>query len=109
MATVKKYNLAGVSTSVELGKQGSYITGNASAIGFYTSGDALQKIAIAHVNKYPATGSLFGPNVLAKNSIFGNIPSSATAWRILGAPTSDAIPLDIVDLLKKMKNKKSEN
>lgn len=47
MATVKKYNLAGVSTNVELGKQGSYITGNSSAIGFYTSGDALQKIAIA--------------------------------------------------------------
>ena len=40
MATVKQYNLAGVSTNVELGKQGSYITGNASAIGFYTSGDA---------------------------------------------------------------------
>jgi|TARA_R110002153_G_scaffold30603_1_gene93901 hypothetical protein len=48
MATVKKYNLAGVSTSLELGKQGSYISGNASAIGFYTSGDALQKIAIAN-------------------------------------------------------------
>ncbi len=48
MATVKKYNLAGVSTSVELGKQESYITGNTSAIGFYTSGDALQKIAIAN-------------------------------------------------------------
>jgi len=48
MATVKKYNLAGVSTSVELGKQGSYITGNADAIGFYTSGDALQKVAIAN-------------------------------------------------------------
>ena len=48
MATVKKYNLAGVSTSLELGKQGSYISGNSSAIGFYTSGDALQKIAIAN-------------------------------------------------------------
>jgi len=48
MATVKKYNLAGVSTSLELGKQGSYITGNSSAIGFYTTGDALQKIAIAN-------------------------------------------------------------
>ena len=47
MATVKKYNLAGVSTSLELGKQGSYISGNSDAIGFYTSGDALQKIAIA--------------------------------------------------------------
>ena len=47
MATVKKYNLAGVSTSLEPGKQGSYISGNSSAIGFYTSGDALQKIAIA--------------------------------------------------------------
>jgi glyoxylate utilization-related uncharacterized protein len=48
MATVKKYNLAGLSTNVELGKQGSYLTGNATAIGFYTSGDALQKIAIAN-------------------------------------------------------------
>lgn len=48
MATVKKYNLAGVSTNLELGKQGSYIAGNASAIGFYTSGDALQKLAIAN-------------------------------------------------------------
>ena len=48
MATVKKYNLAGVGANVELGKQGSYISGNASAIGFYTSGDALQKIAIAN-------------------------------------------------------------
>jgi hypothetical protein len=48
MATVKKYNLAGVSANVELGKQGSYIAGNANAIGFYTSGDALQKIAIAN-------------------------------------------------------------
>ena len=41
MATVKKYNLAGVGANVELGKQGSYLAGNASAIGFYTSGDAL--------------------------------------------------------------------
>jgi hypothetical protein len=56
MATVKKYNLAGVSTSLELGKQGSYITGNADAIGFYTSGDALQKIAIA--NASASTGAV---------------------------------------------------
>ena len=56
MATVKKYNLAGVSTQIELGKQGSYITGNSSAIGFYTSGDALQKIAIA--NATAATGAV---------------------------------------------------
>ena len=48
MATVKKYNLAGVGANVELGKQGSYIAGNASAIGFYTSGDALQKLAVAN-------------------------------------------------------------
>ena len=48
MATVKKYNLAGLGANVELGKQGSYIAGNASAIGFYTSGDALQKVAIAN-------------------------------------------------------------
>ena len=48
MATVIKYNLAGVGANVELGKQGSYIAGNASAIGFYTSGDALQKIAVAN-------------------------------------------------------------
>tara|TARA_B100000073_G_scaffold334066_1_gene326188 strand:- start:175 stop:780 length:606 start_codon:yes stop_codon:yes gene_type:complete len=56
MATVKKYNLAGVSTNLELGKQGSYITGNSSAIGFYTSGDALQKIAIA--NATASTGAV---------------------------------------------------
>ena len=56
MATVKKYNLAGVSTSLELGKQGSYITGNSSAIGFYTSGDELQKIAIA--NATASTGAV---------------------------------------------------
>lgn len=56
MATVKKYNLAGVSTSLELGKQGSYITGNSSAIGFYTSGDELQKIAIA--NATSSTGAV---------------------------------------------------
>jgi len=56
MATVKKYNLAGVSTSLELGKQGSYISGNSDAIGFYTSGDELQKIAIA--NATAATGAV---------------------------------------------------
>jgi hypothetical protein len=48
MPTVKKYNLAGLNANVELGKQGSYIAGNASAIGFYTSAGALQKIAIAN-------------------------------------------------------------
>jgi len=48
MAAVKKYNLAGLNANVELGKQGSYISGNASAIGFYTSAGALQKIAIAN-------------------------------------------------------------
>ena len=46
--SVKNYGIAGASTTVELGKQGSYIAGNATAIGFYTSGDALQKIAIAN-------------------------------------------------------------
>jgi hypothetical protein len=45
---IKKYNLAGLNANVELGKQGSYISGNASAIGFYTSAGALQKIAIAN-------------------------------------------------------------
>lgn len=48
MAAVKKYNLTGLNANVELGKQGSYIAGNASAIGFYTSAGALQKIAIAN-------------------------------------------------------------
>lgn len=48
MASVKKYNLAGVAANVELGKKGSYIAGNADAIGFYTSGGALQKLAIAN-------------------------------------------------------------
>ncbi len=45
---IKKYNLAGLNANVELGKQGSYIAGNASAIGFYTSAGALQKIAVAN-------------------------------------------------------------
>jgi hypothetical protein len=45
---IKKYNLAGLSANVELGKQGSYIAGNATAIGFYTSAGALQKISIAN-------------------------------------------------------------
>lgn len=48
MASVKKYNLAGLSANVELGKQGSYISANADAIGFYTSAGALQKLAIAN-------------------------------------------------------------
>ena len=48
MATVKKYNLAGLNANVELGKQGSYITGGASEIGFYANGGALQKLKIAN-------------------------------------------------------------
>lgn len=48
MAQIKKYNLAGVSANVELGKQGSYITGTANAIGFYANGGALQKLEIAN-------------------------------------------------------------
>lgn len=48
MATIKKYNLAGLSANVELGKQGSYITGSANVIGFYANGGALQKLEIAN-------------------------------------------------------------
>jgi len=48
MAKVKKYNLAGVSANVELGKQGSYISGSANAIGFYANGGSLQKLEIAN-------------------------------------------------------------
>ena len=48
MATVKKYNLAGLNANVELGKQGSYITGGANEIGFYANGGALQKLKIAN-------------------------------------------------------------
>lgn len=48
MATVKKYNLGGLSANVELGKQGSYITGSANVIGFYANGGALQKLEIAN-------------------------------------------------------------
>jgi hypothetical protein len=47
MATVKKYNLAGLNANVELGKQGSYITGSSGEIGFYANGGALQKLKIA--------------------------------------------------------------
>lgn len=48
MASVKKYNLAGLNANVELGKQGSYITGSANVIGFYANGGALQKLEIAN-------------------------------------------------------------
>lgn len=48
MATVKRYNLAGLNANVELGKQGSYISANANVVGFYTSSDVLQKIEIAN-------------------------------------------------------------
>lgn len=48
MATVKKYNLAGLGANVELGKRGSYIASNASVVGFYTSAGALQNIEIAN-------------------------------------------------------------
>lgn len=48
MASVKKYNLEGVAANVELGKKGSYIAGTANSIGFYTSGNALQKLSIAN-------------------------------------------------------------
>lgn len=47
MATIKKYNLAGLNANVELGKKGSYITGSANAIGFYANGGSLQKLEIA--------------------------------------------------------------
>ena len=40
---------------------------------------------------------MLGPNVFAKNPIPGNIPSSANFCKILGAPTSDAMPLDMVE------------
>jgi hypothetical protein len=48
MATVKQYNLAGLSANVELGKKGSYITGTANAINFYNANDELQKLSIAN-------------------------------------------------------------
>ena len=48
MAAIKKYNLAGLNANVELGKQGSYITGSANVIGFYANGGALQKLEIAN-------------------------------------------------------------
>jgi len=47
MATVKKYNLAGLNANVELGKQGSYITGASGKVGFYANGGALTKLEIA--------------------------------------------------------------
>lgn len=48
MAAVKKYNLAGLSANVELGKKGSYIVGTANTVGFYTVNGDLQKLAIAN-------------------------------------------------------------
>lgn len=48
MAEIKKYNLKGVAANVELGKKGSYISGNSDAVSFYTVDDDLQKINIAN-------------------------------------------------------------
>ena len=48
MATVKKYNLAGLAANVELGKRGSYISSNASAVGLYTTSGSLQEIEIGN-------------------------------------------------------------
>ena len=59
MATVKKYNLAGLNANVELGKQGSYITGSSGEIGFYANGGALQKLKIADATELGAGLSSF--------------------------------------------------
>jgi len=48
VASIKKYNLTGLNANVELGKQGSYITGSANTIGFYANGGSLQKLEIAN-------------------------------------------------------------
>lgn len=48
MAEIKKYNLKGVAANVELGKKGSYISGNADAVSFFTVNDELQKVSIAN-------------------------------------------------------------
>jgi hypothetical protein len=48
VADIKKYNLKGVNSSVELGKKGSYISGNADAVSFFTVNNDLQKVSIAN-------------------------------------------------------------
>lgn len=48
MADIKKYNLKGVGANVELGKQGSYISGTSDAVSFFDNTDALQKVSIAN-------------------------------------------------------------
>ena len=48
MADIKKYNLKGVGANVELGKQGSYISGTGDAVSFFNNTDALQKVSIAN-------------------------------------------------------------
>jgi len=48
VAEIKKYNLKGVNANVELGKKGSYISGNADAVSFFTVDDALQNVKIAN-------------------------------------------------------------
>lgn len=45
---IKKYNVDGVSANVELGKKGSYISGNADAVSFFTVDDDLQKVSVAN-------------------------------------------------------------
>ncbi len=48
MADIKKYNLKGVGANVELGKQGSYISGTGDAVSFFNNTDALQKVSVAN-------------------------------------------------------------
>jgi len=48
MAEVKNYGLTGLNSNVELGKQGSYISGSNAAVSFYDKDDALQNIVIAN-------------------------------------------------------------
>lgn len=51
MAKIKKYNLAGVSANVELGKKGSYISGNADAIAFFTKDNEPQRVVLANATQ----------------------------------------------------------
>lgn len=97
MAEIKKYNLAGVGANVELGKQGSYISGNADAVAFFTKLNEPQRVSLANATQNnqavtksqldQLTSDLVQHVTIAfeYNSGSSNVATVSAGTRILGA------------------------
>jgi hypothetical protein len=109
VAKIKKYNLAGVNANVELGKQGSYISGNAEAVAFYTKDDELQRIVVANATQSNQAVTKAQLDQLSSdlvqhvtiafeyNSGTSNIASVSAGTRILGVTVDIPEPWGGVD------------